>query len=60
MNRKIDIFTKRKGRILGTENVWVYECSTNGYKTCKEAKKRFCTIHYLDASQVKCNFAKVV
>jgi hypothetical protein len=53
MYRKIDIFLKN---LNGT---YVYECSTNWSKTCKEAKKAFLNKHnYLDDSQVKCNFAK--
>ena len=54
MNKKIDIYTKGKGVL----NQWQYECSTQASKTCKEAKAKFCTIHSLDSTQVKCNFSK--
>ena len=53
MGKKIDIFTR------GLNGNWVYECSCNWYKTCKQAKQSFMKKHYyLDASQVKASFSK--
>lgn len=52
MNKKIDIYLRKFGT-----NIWQYECSTNFYKTCKEAKQSFCKRHGLDETQVKCNFS---
>jgi hypothetical protein len=59
--KKIDIYTK--GNVSNCHYVkfkttWVYECSTNTSKTCKDAKYNFCKRHYLDISQVKANFSK--
>lgn len=52
MYKKIDIYLRKFGT-----NFWQYECSTNFYKTCKEAKQSFCKRHGLDETQVKCNFS---
>ena len=51
--KKIDIFLRAKG-----SGGFRYECSTNAYRTCREAKRSFCIRHSLDQSQVKCSFAK--
>jgi len=51
MYKKINIYLKT------SKGNYVYECSTNQRKTCKEAKARFLAIHqYLDKSQVKASF----
>ena len=53
MYKKINIYLKN------TRGFYAYECSTTWSKTCKEAKAKFLAIHnYLDAGQVKANFAK--
>lgn len=51
--KKIDIYLYSR-----TGKYWAYECSTNWFKTCKQAKIRFCQKHGLDNDQVKCSFAK--
>lgn len=50
--KKIDIYLKDlKGN-------YAYECSTNSYATCKQAKQSFLNKHsYLDTTQVKCIFS---
>jgi hypothetical protein len=49
--RKIDIYLK------DLRGNYAYECSTNNYATCKQAKLAFLNKHnYLDISQVKVNF----
>jgi len=55
MNRnykKIDIYLKN------LKGFYAYECSTNAYPTCRQAKASMLKRHGLDDSQVKCNFAK--
>lgn len=47
-NPKIDIYLRKF-----QTKVWRYECSTIAYRTCKEAKERFCARHGLDQGQVK-------
>jgi hypothetical protein len=51
--RKIDIFKGRKG-------AWVYVCSTNAAKTCRDAVKRYKEVHGIPeyANTVKAFFAK--
>lgn len=50
--KKIDFYLKDlKGN-------YAYECSSIAYKTCKEAKDKFCALHRLDHSQVKTKFSK--
>jgi len=56
--KKIDIFTKREFFPKGCIATWEYNCSTNWSKTCKEAKERFCKLHYLDSTQVRAYFSK--
>lgn len=52
--RKINIYLLNKGQKL-----WVYECSTNWSKTCKDAKENFLKRHeYLAREQVKASFSK--
>lgn len=58
MNRKIDIYTRRKFAPRGFSICWQYECSTMQSKTCKEAKVKFCARYGLDCSQVKASFSK--
>jgi hypothetical protein len=53
MYKKIDIYLRN------LKGFWQYETSTNGSKTCKEAKQKFLLReNYLDDSQVKAKFAK--
>ena len=50
--KKIDIYLK------DLNGNYAYECSTNSYATCKQAKASFLTKHnYLDNSQVKASFS---
>lgn len=51
--KKIDFYLRK----FQTKS-WVYECSSMAYKTCKEAKEKFCALHGLDHSQVKTSFSK--
>jgi hypothetical protein len=54
MYKKIDIYLLNRGR-----KTFVYECSTNWSKTCKEAKEKFLRKeNYLSSEQVKAVFAK--
>lgn len=58
---KIDIYTRgiKKSKGFISWGNWVYECSTNYSKTCKEAKERFLRKeNYLSSEQVKAVFAK--
>jgi len=53
--KKIDIYLK------DLNGNYAYECSTNSYKTCKQAKQSFLNKYdYLDDTQVKTNFSKGV
>ena len=55
MYKKIDIYLK------SLNGNYAYECSTNWYKTCKEAKQSFLNKHsYLDTAQVKTVFNKEI
>ena len=54
MNKKIDIYLRKFGT-----NIWQYECSTNFYKTCKEAKQSFCKRHGLDETLSRFVEAKI-
>jgi hypothetical protein len=51
-NKKIDIFRKIEGK-------WVYFCSTNQAKTCRDAKRSFLETYpiILDFT-VMCRFSK--
>jgi hypothetical protein len=50
--KKIDIYLK------DLNGNYVYECSTNSYATCKQAKASFLAKHnYLDVTQVKASFS---
>lgn len=52
--RKIDIYKGRPG------GAWVYQCSTNAARTCRDAVARFKELHGipLGSDCVKANFAK--
>ncbi len=50
--RKIDIYLRHFN-----DKKFYYECSSMAYRTCKEAKERFCKMHGLDNTQVKVVFA---
>lgn len=58
MNKKIDIYTKRKFIPSGCKITWEYFCSTTQSKTCKEAKQKVCVKYSLDGTQVKTHFSK--
>lgn len=60
MYKKIDIYTRGIKNKIGFVSFghWQYECSTNWYKTCKEAKAAFLKKEYLDGSQVKTSFSR--
>lgn len=51
MYKKIDIYVN-KGK--GFE----YVCSTNRFKTCKDAKFDYCNRNRLSLTEVKTNFSK--
>lgn len=52
MYKKIDLYLFNKAR--GT---WSYECSTNGARSCREAKEHFCARHSLSPEQVKASYS---
>ena len=57
--KKIDIFTKGE-KANNLKGMWwyVYKASTTQFKTCRDSKAFAIRKFKLDASQVKCNFAK--
>lgn len=52
MYKKIDIYIKTDS------NKWIYHCSTNMAKTCKEAVARFKEVYNFPYTNVKANFTK--
>ena len=52
LQRKIDIFYKEAGG-------WVYACSTNWWRTCRDARQNWANIHTSGNVQgVRASFAK--
>lgn len=51
MHKKIDIYLYNR-----THKFWAYECSTNRFRTCLEAKRNFMARHNLDNGQVRARF----